>query len=36
MDTPSQAAPVVTTAPTGKFIPLALVAGLFFILGFIT
>jgi FHS family L-fucose permease-like MFS transporter len=36
MDTQSQAAPMVATAPAGKFIPLALVAGLFFILGFIT
>jgi FHS family L-fucose permease-like MFS transporter len=36
MDTQLQSAPVITTAPPGNFIPLALVAGLFFILGFVT
>ncbi|WP_323814744.1 N-acetylglucosamine MFS transporter NagP [Cellvibrio sp. NN19] len=37
MDTPSQATPtVVSASPGGNFLPLALVAGLFFILGFVT
>jgi FHS family L-fucose permease-like MFS transporter len=35
MDTSTQSVPA-TSAPSGTFIPLALVAGLFFILGFVT